>query len=342
VLCSAGFHRATPRAVHLSNCLLCLPGTYSLDVGRSTNCPACPEDHYCRTSTLKQACPAHTSALKGSFSILNCACDRGFNCSYHRQIQAVVTLNATHSDFNDDVGGIRTAFLQALAAAGGVPDRHVAINGVADTPVAHAARRLLSAGPDQPEGPDSPDHGSGPPAGPEAPAPQSMFDDEPEDEGDVPDDISDPPNATDPGRLSMFDDEPEDEGDDPCVDAPCLDANETVAAIEAVAVNETEAVAVNETVTVAVIEAVAVNETDTHAVNETETETVGGRRLLAATPSPQRVPKRPRSPGGIRVLASVHGSGRLHGLERHLARHDPTLHISHRWEPTHKVHARRA
>ena len=67
-------------ATHLSNCLLCMPGTYSLDVGRTTNCPTCEANYYCRTSTLKESCPMHTTSAAGSYSRLNCRCTPGYSC----------------------------------------------------------------------------------------------------------------------------------------------------------------------------------------------------------------------------------------------------------------------
>jgi hypothetical protein len=146
-MCGPGRHRDTPGATHMSNCLLCLPGTYSLDVGRSSNCPACSANYYCRTSTLKEACPMHTTSATGSYSRLNCRCDPGYSCAYYKQIQAIVTLNATLYDFNNDVKGVRTAFLAAMAAAANVTSDHVTINGVmARTSGALTGRRLFSVG----------------------------------------------------------------------------------------------------------------------------------------------------------------------------------------------------
>ena len=131
-------------ATHLANCLLCLPGTYSLTVGRTSNCPTCPANFYCRTSTLKQACPTHTTSPAGSYSILKCICDPGFSCTYYKQIQAIVTLNTTLHDFNNDVAGIKTGFLSAMGAAANVSASQVVINGVIEIPPAQGGRRLLT------------------------------------------------------------------------------------------------------------------------------------------------------------------------------------------------------
>jgi hypothetical protein len=89
----------------------------------------------------------HTTSAVASYSRLNCRCTPGYSCTYYKQIQAIVTLNATIYEFNNDVGGVRTAFLAAMAAAANVTADHVVINGVVShvlNPLA-ASRRLLSA-----------------------------------------------------------------------------------------------------------------------------------------------------------------------------------------------------
>ena len=147
ILCAAGFHRDSPRATHLGNCLLCLPGTYAVGVGRDSNCPVCPANHYCRTPTLKEACPTNTRAPSASFSILRCSCVPGFACTYYKRVRAISTLNATLEDFNGDVGGVRTLFVRAVAAAANVTVDQVVINGVVSAAGGGAAtqgRRLLS------------------------------------------------------------------------------------------------------------------------------------------------------------------------------------------------------
>lgn len=251
ILCSAGFHRDTPRATHLANCLLCLPGTYSLDVGRSANCPVCPANFYCRTATMKQPCPSNTVSPAGSYSILKCKCEPGFSCTYYKQIQAIVTLNTTLYDFNNNVNGIQTSFLQAMGAAANVSASQVIINGVVDStaPAARGGRRLFSVG-----------------SGIEA--------------------------LTVSENFAQLEARPfYDEGDD-----------------------EVE-------------------------MEEDDEERPAGRRLLSADAAAP--PQAPRAQGVIHVFASVSGSGRLHALERHLAVRAPDLHIAHRWEQAHKVHARR-
>jgi hypothetical protein len=99
-------------------------------VGRTTNCPLCDTNFYCRTSTSKDVCPLHTTSSAGSYSRVNCLCDPGYQCTYYKQIQAVVTLNATLWEFNNDINGVRTAFIAAMASAAGVHTSFVTINEV--------------------------------------------------------------------------------------------------------------------------------------------------------------------------------------------------------------------
>ena len=122
-----------------------MPGSYSLDVGRTSDCPVCQSNFYCRTSTLKEACPMHTTSAAGSYSRLNCKCNPGYSCTYYKRIQAIVTLNSTAYDFNNNVGGVRDAFIAAMAAAANVQSQHVTINGVVSRSTARSgSRRLLS------------------------------------------------------------------------------------------------------------------------------------------------------------------------------------------------------
>jgi hypothetical protein len=123
-----------------------MPGTYSLDVGRTSNCPVCQSNFYCRTSTLKEACPMHTTSASGSYSRINCKCNPGYSCTYYKRIQAIVTLNSTAYDFNNNVGGVRDSFLAAMAAAANVTTNHITINGVIARSSAVGSRRLLSIG----------------------------------------------------------------------------------------------------------------------------------------------------------------------------------------------------
>jgi hypothetical protein len=88
-------------------------------------------------------CPLHTTSVAGSSSLLNCRCVQGFRCAYSKRITAVVTLNTTASDFNSNYGGIKTAFVNAVATAAGVSSSQVTIGSVTPKP-SGGGRRLLA------------------------------------------------------------------------------------------------------------------------------------------------------------------------------------------------------
>jgi hypothetical protein len=111
-------------------------------VASSIDCPLCPINYYCINPVTIKTCPTHTSSAVGSSSLLNCRCDPGYKCAYSKRITAVVTLNATTSTFNNDVGGIKTAFINAVADAAGVTPLHVTINSVVAK--GGGGRRLLA------------------------------------------------------------------------------------------------------------------------------------------------------------------------------------------------------
>jgi hypothetical protein len=123
---------------------VCVTGKYSLDLARSEECPLCQVNSYCPNSTTIKTCPENTVSNDGSSSLLDCRCAPGFSCTYTKQITAVVTLNASATSFNSDEGGVKTAFIAAVAAAAGVPVTSVHIGAVAAT----SGRRLLSLDPD--------------------------------------------------------------------------------------------------------------------------------------------------------------------------------------------------
>ena len=143
VNCSAGTHRDTISAGLFSDCLTCTTGTYSLDLARSSMCPPCAANSYCTNPTTIKSCPTHTSSAPGSYSLLNCRCDQGFRCAYSKKISAVVTLNSTVSNFNSNFGGVKDAFINAVASAAGVSASQVSIGNVAPKT---GGRRLLGEG----------------------------------------------------------------------------------------------------------------------------------------------------------------------------------------------------
>ena len=142
VNCSSGTFRPTTAGAAVSDCTVCATGKYSMAVASSTDCPLCPVNYYCTNSITIKTCPTHTSSAAGSSSLLNCRCDQGYKCAYSKRITAIVTLNSTTSSFNNDVGGIKTAFINAVANAAGVSSNQVTINNVAAKPT--GGRRLLS------------------------------------------------------------------------------------------------------------------------------------------------------------------------------------------------------
>ena len=140
VNCSAGtYHIGTGG----SACTACATGTYGGSaVGLSTPCAPCAANSYCTTPTSQTACPANTYSAAGTSSQLNCSCSVAYTCTYTKSIKTVVTLvNITLAQFNNNTGGVRTAFLQAIALAAGVPVSTVTItNTVA---LSGGNRRLL-------------------------------------------------------------------------------------------------------------------------------------------------------------------------------------------------------
>lgn len=141
VNCSSGTFRPTTAGAAISDCSVCATGKYSMAIASSTDCPLCPINYYCTNSITIKTCPTHTSSIIGSSSLLHCRCDQGFKCAYSKRITAVVTLNSTTSSFNNDVGGIKTAFINAVATAAGVSSNQVTINSVI---AKGGGRRLLS------------------------------------------------------------------------------------------------------------------------------------------------------------------------------------------------------
>jgi hypothetical protein len=146
-LCRRGTYNPQAAAKSLANCSLCAPGTYAPDAGRNSTCPICDEDSYCRTPLTREACPLHTSSPPGSYSKFQCDCNAGFNCTAYLTLQTVVVLrNTSLYNFTQDINGIKTAFIAAVAQAAGVSPSHVTITGV----VEHSGLRQLDGSPHPP------------------------------------------------------------------------------------------------------------------------------------------------------------------------------------------------
>jgi hypothetical protein len=106
-----------------------------------SDCYPCPSNFYCKQkSYIPVVCPANTGSVANSSSLLDCRCLQGYQCTYTKKISATVTLNETKSDFDADVGGVKTAFLNAIAKAAGVSINDIFIDFVSSG----SGRRLLS------------------------------------------------------------------------------------------------------------------------------------------------------------------------------------------------------
>ena len=98
--------------------------------GSGLACTVCPANSYCGAgATAAQQCPTHTVSATGSSSQLDCLCEAGFFCRHTKSLSAVMTLNCTAEDFANDVNGVRTRLILAIAAASNVPPSQVHIQG---------------------------------------------------------------------------------------------------------------------------------------------------------------------------------------------------------------------
>jgi hypothetical protein len=138
-VCAAGSYSPVQGA---SVCQQCAAGTFdATTTARTVPCPACPANSFCLDGKTKTACPANTASVAGAGNPLGCTCIPGFLCAYTKRINAVVKLNSTLTNFQNDVGGVKTQFIASVAAAAGVPISKITIISA----VAHtgARRRAL-------------------------------------------------------------------------------------------------------------------------------------------------------------------------------------------------------
>lgn len=105
-------------------------------------CVACPPSTY---GVYCTPCPYHTSCDPSGATAHDCKCNAGFVCMYFKQVRAVVTLNTTLAAFQNDTDGVRSAFVNGMAAAGGVFPEQVAIHKVQALP---PRRRMLPVTPE--------------------------------------------------------------------------------------------------------------------------------------------------------------------------------------------------
>jgi hypothetical protein len=144
VACPPGTFNNLTGAYAPDDCRACALGGYSLASALTKDCALCPPNYYCPSATVANPCPANTASAGGSGTLLRCLCVGGFTCAYTKRIVATITLgNTTVTAFNANTGGVRAAFLRAVAFAAGVPEARVAIQNVVVASSARQGRRLL-------------------------------------------------------------------------------------------------------------------------------------------------------------------------------------------------------
>jgi len=102
----------------------------------------CPSNHYCpASSTVPSPCPANSYAMQGSQNAHFCRCNAGYYCVYAKTVSAVISLkNVSVYAFENDIGSIKTSFINSLAVALNVSPSKVSITKV----IATGSRRLLA------------------------------------------------------------------------------------------------------------------------------------------------------------------------------------------------------
>ena len=122
----------------------CPLGTFQNSTGRSlmTQCSPCDANHFCPAPTLKAPCPPGTKSNSSSTSQLQCTCETGYTCNYQKVLNALVTLLMTRQQW-DDNSDVRTAFLNAVAAAAKTTADKVRIVSVTQVGAAGGSRRLF-------------------------------------------------------------------------------------------------------------------------------------------------------------------------------------------------------
>lgn len=126
--CTAGTYQ--PNEGVSTGCMQCDISTYSLDIGRSSQCPPCSAGSYCSSPTTISACPNHTDSDSGAYSQLQCRCLAGFHCQYTKHVQLVVILQVSLEDFENNINGVRTNFINTLASAANVSPSQIIILSV--------------------------------------------------------------------------------------------------------------------------------------------------------------------------------------------------------------------
>ena len=129
----------------VSLCQNCRPGTYQPNTGITTNssCQTCARDYYCPIASVQEKCPSGTFSEPGGISQLNCRCTAGYYCAYKEMITAVISLNVSKANFDNNTNNIRTNFISAVAAAAGVTASDVVITSVQTRTGGGSRRRRL-------------------------------------------------------------------------------------------------------------------------------------------------------------------------------------------------------
>ena len=123
VACAPGTANPVAGSTNASACTPCATGTYTVAAGTPV-CLACPPGHYCVGLLLAPtSCPDHTSSSAGASSLLDCACDADYACTYTRSVtlRLKIDTNLTLQGLQSDTGIVSTlnsAFLMALGLYG--------------------------------------------------------------------------------------------------------------------------------------------------------------------------------------------------------------------------------
>lgn len=113
---------APDRIVHMS--LVWLLFVWLVCAHMAASCPPSTYGSQCTP------CPPHTSCDNGGSTAHDCRCHAGFVCMYFRQVHAVVTLKTTLAAFQNNTDGVRSAFVNGIAAAGRIFPEQVSIHAV--------------------------------------------------------------------------------------------------------------------------------------------------------------------------------------------------------------------
>jgi len=164
-LCGLGSYSTALGANANSTCVDCESGTYGTGLGfnRSSLCTWCPQgtyqpltrqisyyscrecraNYYCLSPKIEEQCPIYTFSLANSSTQLDCRCNAGYYCAYKQMITAVVSMNISKADFENNTNNVQTNFKTAVAIACGVTVNDVIITKIFSNLGGGARRRML-------------------------------------------------------------------------------------------------------------------------------------------------------------------------------------------------------